>query len=87
MVFLQLQEDLEYILKLRRGWPFKTRVSSAMSGLLSSCEGCLGILLKAWQGNRDASLSEAGDPDSLSSCHRHIGIPINFQDESGMVFF
>ena len=31
------------------------------------------------QGNTDASRGEAGDPGSLSSCHRDIGIPINFQ--------
>ena len=32
-----------------------------MSGLLSSCEGHLGILLEAWQDNRNASRCEAGD--------------------------
>ena len=58
-----------------------------MSGLLSSCEGHLGILLVAWQGNRDDSQGEAGDPGSLSSCHRDIGIPINYQEESGLVTF
>ena len=36
-----------YILELRRGWPFHTRVCSATSGLQPSCEGQLGILLKA----------------------------------------
>ena len=45
------------------------------------------ILHKAWQGNRDASRCEVGDPVSLSSCHRDIGIPINFQEESGIVTF
>ena len=49
-----------YILELRRGWSFKTLVCSATSGLLSSCEGQLWILLNAWQGNRDASRGEAG---------------------------
>ena len=39
----------------------------------------------AWQRNRDASPGEVGDPGSLSSCHRDIGIPINFQEESGIV--
>ena len=39
--------NLGYILELRRGWPFKTRVSSATSGLLYSCEGHLGILFEA----------------------------------------
>ena len=33
--------NLGYILKLRRGWPFKTCVSSAMSGILSSYDGYL----------------------------------------------
>ena len=54
------------------------------SGLLSSFQGHLGILFKAWQGNRDASQGEVGDPGFLSSCHRHIGIPINFREESGI---
>ena len=33
--------NLGYILELRQEWPFKTRVSSATSGLLCSCEGHL----------------------------------------------
>ena len=33
--------NLGYILELRRGWPFKTGVSSATSGLLSSYDGHL----------------------------------------------
>ena len=40
---------------IKPGMAFKTRVCSASSRLLSSCEGHLGILLEAWQGNRDAS--------------------------------
>ena len=70
--------NLGYILELRPGWPFKPRVCSASSGLLSSCKEHLRILLKAWQGNRDTSRGEAGDPGSLSTCNRDIGIPINF---------
>ena len=31
--------NLGYILELRQGWPFKIRVSSATSGLLSSYDG------------------------------------------------
>ena len=33
--------NLKYILELRWGWPFKSRVCSAMSGLLSSYDGHL----------------------------------------------
>ena len=43
------------------------------------------MLLKAWQGNRDVSCGVVGDPVSISSCNRHIGIPINFQEETGIV--
>ena len=53
------------------------------SGLLSSCEGHLGIHHEAWQGNRNTSPGEAGDPVSLSICHRDIRFPINNQEESG----
>ena len=33
--------NLGYTLELWRGWPFNTRVSSAMSGFLSSYDGYL----------------------------------------------
>ena len=33
--------NLKYILELRWGWPFKSRVCSATSGLLSSYDGHL----------------------------------------------
>ena len=42
-----------YILELRRGWPFETRVCSAKSGLLSSYDGHLGNLNYALQENTD----------------------------------
>ena len=45
------------------------------------------IVLEAWQGNMDSSRGEAGEPVSHSSCHRDIGIPINFQEESDFVSF
>ena len=77
--------NLGYILELRRRWPFKTRVCSATSGLLSTYEGHLRNLFEAWQDNRTISRGEVGDPGSLSSSHRDTGIRINFQDESGIV--
>ena len=85
--FLSCNGNLGYILELRWGWPFKTPVCSGTSGLFISWEGHLRILLEDYQGNRDASRHEAGDPGSLSSCHRNIGIPINFQEGSGIISF
>ena len=40
-VFSSCGRNLGYILELRRGWPFDTRVCSAKSGLLSSYDGYL----------------------------------------------
>ena len=57
------------------------------SGLLSGYKVHPRTLLEAWQGNTDASGGEAGDRVSLSSCHCDIGIPINFQQESGIGTF
>ena len=57
------------------------------SGLLSSYEGQLINVLEAWQGNVDASRGETGNPGSLFSCHSDIGIPIIFQEESGIDTF
>ena len=76
-----------YILELRRGWPFETRVCSAKSGFLSSCDGHLGKLNYAWQENTDPSGVEAGGQASLISWHIYTGIPINFHEESGIVTF
>ena len=76
-----------YILELRRGWPFETRVCSAKSGLQSGYDGHLENLNYAWVENTDASGGEPGGQVSLISWHIYIGIPINFQEESGIVTF
>ena len=76
-----------YILELRRGWPFETRVCSAKSVLQSSYDGHLGKLKNAWQENTDASGDEPGGQASLISCHSYTGIPVNFHEESGIVTF
>ena len=76
-----------YILELRRGWPFETRVCSVKSGLLSSYDGHLGKLNYACQENIDASGGEPVGQASLISWHSYIGIPINFHEESGIVTF
>ena len=76
-----------YILELRLGWPFETRVCSTKSGLLSSYDRHLGKLNYASQENSDASGGEPGVQASLISWHNYIGIPINFHEESGIVTF
>ena len=86
-VYSSCGRQLMYILELRRGWTFETRVCSAKSRLLSNYDGHLGKLNYAWQENTDASGSEPGGQASLISWHSYIGIPINFHEESGIVPF
>ena len=76
-----------YILELRSGWPFETRVCSAKSGLFSSYDRHLGNLNYAWQDKTDASRGVAGGQASLISWHSYIFIPINFHEESGIIPF
>ena len=78
---------LGYVLELRLGKSLKTFVCSATSGLLSSYDVHLRNLSYAWQDNTDASGGEAGYRGSLSSFNSDIGIPIHFQEESGIVTF
>ena len=76
-----------YIHEFWQGRPFETWFCSAKSGLLSSYDGHLGKLNYAWQENTDAFGGELGGEASLISWHSYIGIPINFQEESGIVTF
>ena len=85
--FSSCSRNLGYIRELQQGWPFETPLCSAKSALLCSYEGHLRNLNYAWQDNTDPSGDEVGDQGSLSSFHRDIGIPINFQEESGLVSF
>ena len=85
--FSSCGRNVGYIHELQRGWPFETPLCSAKSRLLCSYEGHLRNLNKAWQDNTDTSGGEVGDQGSLSSFHRDIGIPINFQKGSSFVSF
>ena len=69
-----------YVLELYRGWPFEAPLCSVKSGHLSCYDGHLRNLYYVWQDNTDASAGEVGDQASLSSFHRDMGIPINFQE-------
>ena len=86
-VFSSSCRHLVYILELRRGWPFETRVCSATSELLSSYDGHIGKLNYALHENTDASGGEPGGQVSFVSWHSYIGIPINFHEESGIITF
>ena len=81
--FSSCGRNMGYILQFKRGWTFKIPLCSAKSGLLSSYYGHLRNLIKVWQDNTEASGGDVGDQASLSRFHRDIGIPINFQEESG----
>ena len=85
--FWTFSGNLGYILQLRLGWPFKTRVFLTTSGLICRYEGHLRNLHEAWQCNTEDSRGEAADPWYLSSCHSDIGIPFNFQEETGIITF
>ena len=85
--FSSCGSNLGYIRELQRGWPFETSLCSVKSGILCSYEGHLRNLNQAWQDNTDTSLGEVGDQGSLSSFHRDIGFPINFQEVSSLVSF
>ena len=85
--FTSCGRNLGFILELQRGWPFENSLCSAKPGLLSSYDGHLRNLNLAFQDNADASVCQVGNQTSLSIFHRDIGIPINFQEESGLVTF
>ena len=85
-LFSSCSKNLGYILELWRGWPFKTHVSSAVGTHVYSClRGTTQDSPTALECNRDTFPGDVGDPGSLSSCHWYIRIPINFQEESGIV--
>ena len=82
--FSSCGRNLWYILELPREWTFETPLCSGKSGLLSSYDGHLRNIYYFWQDNTAASGGEVGDQASLSSFHRDIGIPINFQEMSDL---
>ena len=87
MSFLELRQAPGVYSRVTAGMAIETRICSAKSGLLSSYDVHLGKLNYAWQENTDASGGEPGGQAALISWHIHIGIPINFHKESGIVTF
>ena len=85
--FLSCGRNLGYIRELQRGCPFETPLCSVKSVILCIYEVHLRHLNSAWQDNTDTSGGEVGDQGSLSSLHRDIEIPINFQEESSLISF
>ena len=85
--FSRCSGKLGYVLELQLGKPLKTFLCSATSGIQSSYDRHHRNLNYAFQENTDASGCEEGDQGSLSSWRSDIGIPIDFQEESGIVTF
>ena len=71
--------------ELRQGWPFTICVFSATSGLLFIYKGHLRNLFEAWQGNRDPSRGEAGDPFEIMSWV-DIDNSTSFQIEMSLIY-
>ena len=86
-VFSSCSRNLEYILELQLGCPFETRLCSEKSRHLSRNDGHLRKINEAWQVNTDTSGIQAENQASFSSWQTDIGIPITFQEESGIVTF
>ena len=87
MGFLELRQEPGVYYRVTAEMAIPNSTLSAKSEHLSSYDGHLSNLNKAWQDNTDASVGEVGDQASLSSFHRDIGIPINFLEESGLLTF
>ena len=81
MVFLELRREPGVYSRVTMRMALQNTCLFSDVGFLSSSKGQLRILLEAWQGNRDATRGEAGDPGFISICHRDIGIPINIQEK------
>ena len=87
MVFAKLRREPGLYSLVTAGRAIQNSSFSVTSGLLPSYKGHLRNLQDTWQGNTGASRVEAGNPGSLSSINSDIGIPTNFQEESGIVTF
>ena len=85
--FLELHQESWVYTRDKREWPFETPLCSVKSRHLCSYEGHLMNLNYAWQDNTDTTGGEVRDQVSLSSFHRDLGIPINFQEESSLIIF
>ena len=87
MGFLELWQDPGVYSRVTAGMAIRN--STLFSGVRTPVylgrtaqESKLGL-----EDNTDLSGCEVGDPASLSSFHRDIGIPISFQEESGLGTF
>ena len=83
MCFVELRQELGLYSQVMVG--MSIRNLSLFNDIRTpvSYDGHLRNLNQAWQDNMNTSLGKAGDQASLSSWHSDIGIPINFQEESG----
>ena len=87
MGFLELREEPGVYSRVTAGLAIRNSTLFSELKLLSSYYGHLRNLNFVCQDNRDTSGGEVGDQASLSSILRDIGIPINFEKESGLSTF
>ena len=87
MVFLKLQREPGVYSRVAVGLIPKACLCSVTSEILYSYEDHRQNLLESWQGNEDSYRDEPGDPGYFYSCQSDIGIPNNFQQESGIITF
>ena len=87
MVFLKLRQEPGEYSRVTVGMAIRNWSLFSDVRTLSSYDGHLRNLNWAWQDNTDASGCVAGDRVSVSRWNSDIGIPIHFQEESGIVIF
>ena len=88
MVLLVLQGETGVYSRVTAGMILpRLYLFSDISGVEFTYEGQLRNLFEAWHVHMDGSRYELGEPGTLSSCQSDIGIPINFQEGSGIITF
>ena len=87
MVFLEFQQEPGVYSRVTAGmavrnstWFSEVRIPVSLGSTPQEAK-------LVYEDNTDASGGEMGDQASLSSFHRDIGIPINFQEVSGLRLF
>lgn len=85
VIFLELWQEAWVSSRVSMRTSGNLLITTVESDLLSNCMGNFGIPLKSLQGNKVSSRVEVGNSVFLSSCHRDLRGPIEFQWGSGLI--